>query len=126
MKPKPLTVDEYISRFPEDIQFRLHKIRDTIRKTAPQAEELISYNQPLYKLNGMLISFAAWKAHIGLYPIPKATGEMKKKLEVYKDAKATLRFSIDKPLPTALIAQVVKLRMQENALKIKSKVKKRA
>lgn len=126
MKTKPVTVDEYISTFPEDIQFRLHKIRDTIRKTAPHAEESISYSMPLYKLNGMLISFAAWKKHIGMYPIPVVKGDIKKKLDAYKDAKATLRFPIDQPLPTALIAQVVKLRMKENALKIKLKAKKKS
>ena len=126
MKTKPVTVEEYIATFPEDIQYRLHKIRDTIRKTAPQAEELISYSMPLYKLNGMLISFAAWKEHIGMYPIPAVTGEVKKKLGPYKDAKATLRFPIDQPLPTGLIAQVVKLRMKENALKAKLKAMKKA
>lgn len=71
---KPINVDQYISEFPPDVRERLELIRSIIKKQAPQAEEKISYNMPYYKLNGMLVSFAAWKNHIALYPAPSVTG----------------------------------------------------
>jgi uncharacterized protein YdhG (YjbR/CyaY superfamily) len=121
---KPKSVEEYIAGFPIDVQHLLEKMRTTIKKAAPQAEEMISYNMPLYKWNGMLVSFAAWKEHIGLYPTPRVTGEMKKKLAPFEGAKSTLRFPIDKPLPLLLISKVVKLRMKENVASVKKKLKK--
>ena len=122
---KPGSIDEYIAGFPNDIQKILRQIRATIKKAAPEAEELISYNMPLYKWNGMLVSYAAWKNHIGLYPSPAATGELKKKLIPYEGAKATLKFPIDKPLPLELISKIVKLRMNENLEKSKAKLKRK-
>ena len=62
------TVDDYISSFSPGIQEKLELIRKTIKKTAPKAEESISYNMPTYKQNGPLIYFSAYKSHIGLYP----------------------------------------------------------
>jgi len=122
---KPNNVDEYIANFPEEIQKFLIQIRITINKAAPKAEESIGYNMPMYKWNGMLVSFAAWKNHVGLYPSPSVSGEFKKKLAPYEGSKATLKFSFDKPLPKALIAEVVKLRMKENLERKKSKLKKK-
>lgn len=68
------TVDHYIGSFPPEIQKKLKEVRTAIRKSAPKAEELISYNMPGYKLNGMLIYFAANKNHIGLYPVHLGNG----------------------------------------------------
>jgi len=121
---KPKSVEDYIAGFPIDVQDLLEKMRTTIKKAAPQAEEMISYNMPLYKWNGMLVSFAAWKNHIALYPTPLVTGEMKKKLAPFEGAKSTLRFPIDKPLPLLLISKVVKLRMKENVARARKKLKK--
>jgi uncharacterized protein YdhG (YjbR/CyaY superfamily) len=118
---KHKSVEDYIAEYPFEIQNLLVRMRGIIKKAAPQAEEMISYNMPLYKWNGMLVSFAAWKKHIGLYPTPRVSGEMKKKLAPYEGAKATLRFPINKPLPTSLIAKVVKLRMKENVVRAKQK-----
>jgi uncharacterized protein YdhG (YjbR/CyaY superfamily) len=118
---KPRNIDDYIASFPNDTREILERIRTTIKRASPQAEEMISYNMPLYKYNGMLVSFAAWKNHIGLYPAPLATGELKKKLKPYEGAKSTLRFPIDKPMPLGLIAKVVKLRMKENLARAKKK-----
>jgi uncharacterized protein YdhG (YjbR/CyaY superfamily) len=124
---KPLTVETYIAGFPKDIQSMLKQLRTAIKKAAPDAEEIISYHMPLYKWHGMLVSFAAWKTHIGLYPTPKASDELKKQLVPYEGAKSTLRFPLDKPLPIELISKVVKLRMQENLARAKVKpVKKKA
>ena len=118
---KSKDVDDYIDSFPKDIQKILRQIRLTVRKAAPEADEMISYNMPLYKWNGMLVSFAAWKKHIGLYPSPRAAGELKKKLMPYEGSKATLKFPVDKPIPLDLITQVVKMRMQENLERAKMK-----
>ena len=116
---KPLNVDQYIAEFPRDVQERLELIRSVIKKLAPQAEEKISYNMPYYKLNGMLISFAAWKNHIALYPTPALTGPLKQKLKPFEAAKSTLRFPLDELLPLSLITQVVKLRINENKTALK-------
>jgi uncharacterized protein YdhG (YjbR/CyaY superfamily) len=114
-------VEDYVNSFPKDIQKILKQVRKTVKKAAPQAEEMISYNMPLYKWNGMLVSYAAWKKHIGLYPSPRATGELKKKLTPYEGSKATLKFPVDKPIPLDLITEIVKLRMKENLAKRKIK-----
>ena len=111
-KTRIATVNDYIAGFRVDVQERLATLRSIIKKAAPKAEEIISYNMPLYKNNGKLIvSFAAWKTHIGLYPTPKTTGELKKKLKPYEGAKSTLRFPYNEKLPVALIAKVIKLRL---------------
>lgn len=125
IKLKFPTVDEYISSFPEDVQNILQDIRSTIKKAAPNAEELISYNMPAYKLDGFLVSFAAWKNHIGLYPIPKGDDAFKKQVELYKGMKSTMQIPYDKPLPLKLIASLVKFRIKENKNHAsKSKIKK--
>ena len=122
---KPNTVDEYIAGYPEAIQKFLTQIRTAIKKAAPKAEESIAYNMPMYKWNGTLLSFAAWKNHLALYPAPTATGEFKKKLKPYEGAKATLRFSFDQALSSALIAKIVKLMMKENRDRANAKAKKK-
>jgi uncharacterized protein YdhG (YjbR/CyaY superfamily) len=107
------TVDEYITGFNGEIQERLIKVRQIIKKVAPKADEMISYNMPLYKYDGrMLVSFAAWKTHIGMYPTPNAQGDLKKELALYEGAKSTLRFPYHDKLPTALIAIAVRLRLK--------------
>ncbi len=72
------TIDEYIKSFPEDIQIILEKVRETIRKAAPDAREAISYQMPAFKLNGNLVWFAAFKNHIGFYPIPSGVQAFRK------------------------------------------------
>lgn len=110
----PITVDEYISGFPEDVQEILEKIRMTIRKAAPDAEETISYRMPAFTLHGNLIHFAAYKKHIGLYPAPTGNEKFNKELSAYRAAKSSVRFPLDKPIPFGLISQIVKLRVKEN------------
>lgn len=122
---KPGNVDEYIAGFSTDVQKRLKLIRAAILKAAPDAEEYIGYNIPSYKLNGMLVSFAAWKTHIGLYPSPSVSGEFKKRLAPYEGAKSTLRFPFDKSLPQQLITKIVKLRMKENLARTSTPLKKK-
>jgi uncharacterized protein YdhG (YjbR/CyaY superfamily) len=122
---KPATTDAYIANFPEDTQRVLQEIRTVIRKAAPEAEEVISYGMPAYKLNGMLVFFAAHDKHIGFYPTPSGIEKFKKELSVYKGAKGSVQFPLNEPLPVELIARIVKFRVKENLEKsgLKSKQK---
>jgi uncharacterized protein YdhG (YjbR/CyaY superfamily) len=119
-------IDEYISGFPTDVQERLQKIRMTIRKAAPEAEEKISYQIPTFTLKGKyLIYFAAFQKHIGLYPAPRGIEKFKKELSLYEGGKGTVRFPLDKPIPFGLIQRIVKFRVNENLEREKAKVKKK-
>jgi uncharacterized protein YdhG (YjbR/CyaY superfamily) len=120
----PKNIDEYIAGFPSDVQEILKKIRMTIRKAAPEAEETISYQIPTFTLKGKyLIYFAAYKKHIGLYPAPRGIEEFKKELSLYEGGKGTVRFPLDKPIPFGLIKRIVKFRV--NLEKAKAKAKKK-
>lgn len=122
MQPKtPKDIDEYIAGFPKDIQKILSKIRSTIRRAAPKAEEAISYQIPTFRLNGNLIHFAAYKNHIGLYPAPRAVEKFKKELERYGSSKATIKFPLDAPIPYDLITKIVKFRVKQNSEKARNK-----
>ena len=111
---KTLTIDEYISTFPKDVQSILEKLRQTIRKAAPDAEEAISYQMPTFKLRGNLVYFAAFKNHIGFYPTSSGVAAFKKELSSYETSKGAVRFPNDKPLPLSLIRRIVKYRVKEN------------
>ena len=125
-KTTPGNIDEYTDRFPQNVRKILQQIRRTIKRAAPGAEESISYRIPAFKLNGPLIYFAAFKAHIGLYPMTAAVKEtFKKELSLYEGAKGTVRFPFDKPIPYALIGRIVKLRVKENAERTQAKIKKK-
>ena len=113
------TIDEYIKSFPEDIQIILKKIRQTIRKAAPEAAEVISYQMPAFKLNGNLVWFAAFKNHIGFYPIPSGMEAFKEEVSLYVAGKGTLQFPLDKPIPYDLIEKIVTFRAKENLEKKK-------
>jgi uncharacterized protein YdhG (YjbR/CyaY superfamily) len=109
------TIDEYIKTFPEDVQFILEKIRQTIRKAAPEAVEAISYGIPTFKLNGRyLVYFAAWKNHVGSYPMPSGAKAFKKELSVYKQGKGSIQFPLDRPIPYDLVYKIVSFRIKDN------------
>lgn len=118
---KPKNIDEYISGFPEDIQLLLEKMRATIRKAAPEAEETISYQMPAFKLNGILVYFAAHKNHIGFYPTASPMIAFKKELSSYKQSKGAVQFPFDKPIPFDIVKKIVKFRVKENEARIGSK-----
>jgi uncharacterized protein YdhG (YjbR/CyaY superfamily) len=108
------TIDEYIKTFPKDVQNLLQGIRRTIRNAAPEAVETISYQMPAFKLHGrFLVSFAAWKHHVGMYPIPAGTAAFQKKISEYKAAKSTVQFPLDKPVPYDLLTKLVTFRVKE-------------
>ena len=122
----PKNMDEYIAGFPSDVQEILEKIRMTIRKAAPGAEETISYQIPTFTLKGQyLIYFAAYKKHIGLYPAPRGVEKFKKELSAYEGGKGTVRFPFDKPIPFGLISRIVKFRIKQNLERAEAKGKKR-
>ena len=122
----PKTIDEYIAGFPRDVQQILEKIRKTIHEAAPAAEEAISYQMPSFKLKGNLVYFAAFKRHIGFYPIPSGIEQFKAELSVYKQGKGSVQFPLDKPIPYGLINRIVKFRVGENLKKAAEEKKKQA
>lgn len=121
----PKSIDEYIAGFPHEVQEILEKIRLTIRKAAPDAEETIKYQIPTYTLKGNLLSFAAYKKHIGVYPMPAGNEKFRKELSVYRAGKSSARFPLDKPIPFGLISKVVKFRVKEHLERAAAKGKKK-
>jgi len=117
------TVDEYISAFPPSTQKILQEVRKTIHEAAPQAEDVISYNMPAVKLNGILVYYAAYEKHIGFYPTGSGIEAFKNKLADYKFSKGAIQFPIDQPMPVDLITKIVKFRMKEVHEKEKAKKK---
>lgn len=117
----PETVSEYISGFPAAVAKRLNQIRKEVLKAAPDVEERIGYGMPYYKLNGMLLYFAAHTSHVGLYPMPSAINKFKKELAAYKYAAGSIQFPNDQPLPLNLIREIILFRVGENQLKKPSK-----
>ena len=120
----PKDIDEYIAGLPRDVQEILQKIRATIRRAAPDAEETIKYRMPTLTLNGNLVHFAAFKKHIGFYPAPRGIEAFKDELSAYEGAKGSVRFPLDKPIPFGLISRIVKFRVKNNLERAEAKRKK--
>ncbi len=114
-------IDSYIATFPADVQEQLEQVRNAIQSSAPKAEEVISYNMPAFKYHGMLVYFAGYKQHIGFYPTASGIAAFKDELSKYKNAKGSVQFPLDKPMPLALIKKMVKFRVKENTEKAASK-----
>jgi len=106
-------IDDYIAPFSPKVRAILKKVRATVGKAAPRAEERISYGIPAFVLHGNLVYFAAFKNHIGFYP-PVRDQKLKKAVAIYAGEKGNLRFPLDKPIPYALIGRIVKARVREN------------
>ncbi len=116
----PRSIDEYIASFSPEVQAILEKIRLTIGNAAPGAEETISYRMPAFTLNGVLVYFAAFKKHIGLYPPVRGDASLEKAISTYRGEKGNLRFPLDQPIPYGLIERIVKLRVKQNLSKAAS------
>jgi uncharacterized protein YdhG (YjbR/CyaY superfamily) len=114
-------VDEYLAAIPATVRKMLQQIRQTIKAAAPKAEEVISYQMPAFKYQGMLVYYAGYKNHIGFYPVSSAIKAFEKELSNYPTTKGTVQFPIDKPLPLGLIAKMVKFRVKENEARQKAK-----
>lgn len=121
----PQDIDEYIARSPADVQAILQKVRTTIRTAAPEAKETISYQMPAFKQHGILVYFAAWQKHIGLYPPVSGDKAIEKAVARYVGPKGNLQFPLDEPIRYGLIARIVKLRVKQDAEKAAARRKKR-
>jgi uncharacterized protein YdhG (YjbR/CyaY superfamily) len=122
--PKLNSIDEYIANFPEDVQVKLKALRTTIREAAPEAQEAISYGMPTFKLKGNLVHFAAFKNHIGFYPVPSGIAAFQEELSIYKQGKGSVQFPLDEPLPLELVRKIVQFRITENLEKAAAKAKR--
>src|SRR5262249_2706859 len=122
----PATIDKYIATFSPEVQTILKKIRLTISKAAPQAEEKISYTMPAFTLDGDLIYFAAFKKHIGIYPPVRGDEKLDQELAGYRGEKGNLKFPLDEPIPYELIRRVVKFRLKEHRERVQSRQKKKS
>lgn len=113
------SVDDYIATQPSAVKSLLESIRKTIKETAPQAEECISYQMPAYKLKGPLVYFAAYKNHIGFYPTGNGIKAFQKEIASYKNSKGAVQFPLNQPIPHDLIRKMVLFKIDENLNKIK-------
>jgi len=114
---KPTDIDAYISDFPESTQKLLQEVRSIVKQAAPVAAEVISYGMPAFRQDGMLVYFAAFKNHIGFYPIPSGIAAFKEDLSAFECTKGSVHFPLDKPLPAELITRIVTFRLSENRQK---------
>jgi uncharacterized protein YdhG (YjbR/CyaY superfamily) len=110
-------IDEYIAAFPLEVQTILEQIRQTIHAAAPNAEETISYKMPAFQQHGIVVYFAAFKHHIGLYPPVSGDAGLAKAIAPYAGETGNLRFPLDQPIPYELIGRIVKLRVKQNVAK---------
>ncbi len=118
----PTSIDEYIALFPAEIQAILQKIRATIKEIVPDAVEAIKYQMPTFVFKKKnLVHFAAFKNHIGFYPTPSGIEQFKDALSVYVNAKGSVQFPLNKPIPYDLIAAITAFRVQEEQAKTKKK-----
>ena len=113
---------EYISKFPAATQEILHKIRNIITETAPEAEESISYGMPAYKLlKKPLVYFAGYEKHIGFYATPSGHSAFQEELSKYLQGKGSVQFPLNQPIPYSLIEKIVRFRIEENQKKAEKK-----
>jgi len=115
-------IDAYIASFPPGVRAILRKVRGTVRKAAPQAEEIISYRIPAFRQGGrILIYFAAFREHIGVFPPVKGEETLERALARFRGPKGSLRFPFDEPIPYPLIGRIVRLRVRQQRAKAPSK-----
>jgi uncharacterized protein YdhG (YjbR/CyaY superfamily) len=117
----PRTIDEYIAAFSPEVREILEKVRQVVRRAAPDAQETISYQIPAFKLNGALVYFAAFKKHIGFYPPIRGDARLEKAVSPYAGEKGNLRFPLDQPIPYELIERIAKLKVKQNLAKTAAK-----
>jgi uncharacterized protein YdhG (YjbR/CyaY superfamily) len=117
------TIDDYFATVPDDVKPILAEIRNIIKQAAPTAKQVISYNMPAFKQNGILVYYAAQKSHIGFYPTASPILVFKDELSAYKFSKGAIQFPLDKPLPVELISKMVKFRVLQDLEKQAGKKK---
>jgi uncharacterized protein YdhG (YjbR/CyaY superfamily) len=117
----PKNIDEYIAAVPAEVRPILEKIRRTIAAAAPDAHETISYRIPAFRLNGILVYFAAFRHHIGLYPPVHGDAKLEKDIAPYAGPKGNLQFPLEEPIPYPLIKRIVRLRVKQDRARIKKR-----
>ena len=118
-KASPKNTDEYLANVPEPARSTLSKMRATIRSVVPaETTEAIGYGMPTFRYKGALVAFGAFSEHCSFFPMSAAlVEEFKDDLKKYETSKGTIRFPVDKPLPTALVKKFVKARIAQNEQK---------
>lgn len=122
---KSVEIDEYIAQFPAEVQRKLKQVRQAIRRAAPEAEEVISYRMPAFRQQGIVVYFAGWKEHVGLYPPVQGDAELEAAVAEYAGPKGNLQFPLAAPMPLDLIERIVRHRVQQNLDRAQSKKKPR-
>jgi uncharacterized protein YdhG (YjbR/CyaY superfamily) len=125
LRATPTDVDEYIAGFPPGVRAILRKIRRTVRAAAPAAEEIISYRMPALRQRGVLVYYAAFKKHIGLFPPISGDAKLEKAAARYAGEKGNLRFPLDEPIPYGLIKRLTQLRARQDRAAANSKGQRR-
>jgi uncharacterized protein YdhG (YjbR/CyaY superfamily) len=118
---QPVDIDDYIATRAPDVRSILRRIRATIRKAAPKAEERISYRMPAFFQDGAIVYFAAFKQHVGLFPPARGDTALEKAVARYAGPKGNLQFPLNQPIPYALIARIARHRFKANKAKSASK-----
>jgi uncharacterized protein YdhG (YjbR/CyaY superfamily) len=119
--PKSLTIDGYIAKSPAAVRPILRKIRRTIKTVAPEAQELISYGIPAFKQRRILVYFAAFNDHIGLYPPVKGDAKLHQAIAPYAGPKGNLKFPLARPIPYGLIKRIVRVRAKQERARAKTR-----
>jgi uncharacterized protein YdhG (YjbR/CyaY superfamily) len=121
-RAQPENIDQYIAMCRAEVRPILRKLRSTVKSAAPpETEELISYRMPAFALRGILVYFAAFKNHIGMFPPLKGDAKLQAAVSSYAGPKGNLKFPLDQPIPYALIARIVKVRVKQNLAKSRKK-----
>jgi uncharacterized protein YdhG (YjbR/CyaY superfamily) len=124
-RAKPQSIDQYIAARSPEVRAILKKLRSTVKRAAPaQTKETISYQMPAFTLHGVLVYFAAFTKHIGMFPPVRGDAKLEAAIAKYAGPKGNLKFPLDRPIPYALVARIVKFRVKQNLDKAKLKQKK--
>ena len=113
-KLRPANIDEYISAAPKETQKKLREMLACIRQAAPGAREGLKWGMPAFSHGRILVTFAAFKHHIGFYPTPSAVKAFAKELSKFVTASASIQFPLEKPLPLPLIRKITAFRVRES------------
>jgi uncharacterized protein YdhG (YjbR/CyaY superfamily) len=115
-------INSYIASYPKNVQVILKKLRTTIKKIIPAAEESIAYGIPSFSLNGIyVVHFGGFEKHVSLFPTSEPITAFKKELSKYKTGRGTIQFPLDKPIPYGLISRIIKYSLRNSVDKVRKK-----
>lgn len=110
------SVDDYVAAQPPEVQVTLDEIRRRVLAIVPEAQEVISYQIPAFKVDGKVVIYvAAWKHHISVYPVPDVEGDLREQVERHRTGKGTLRFPLDQPFPFGLLERLTEAALAQLA-----------